>query len=108
MSSKINLSSALASAAFRLKVVVVLLLIHCLLLLSIFVGYVWHLFCIAVLSVVSSFEVISLRKRELVALSLLCSYCRVTVSSMSLPRCAVGWFVVVAFPDHTRSLPNDP
>ena len=45
---------------------------------------VWSLFCIAVLSVLSSFAIISQKNRELVAL--LCVLA------------AMGWFVIVAFP----------
>ena len=41
-----------------------LLLIHYLLLLPLFVFLVWSLFCYAVLSVLSSFAIISLRKRN--------------------------------------------
>ena len=50
--------------------------------------------CNAVLNVLSSF---SLRKREMVALLLLCSYCLVVVhESMScvFPHSAVGWSMV--------------
>ena len=43
----------------------VLLLIHCLLLLLLFVGFcVWSLFCNAVLNVISGFAINMLRKRE--------------------------------------------
>ena len=64
----------MAPIAIRLKGVVLLFLIDCLLLPSSFVGLcVWPLFCCVVLSVLSSFAIISLRKRELVALPSLCS-----------------------------------
>ena len=56
--------------------VVLMLFIHCLLLLPLFCGFcVRFLFCFAVLCVLSSFAIISLGKRELVALLLLCSEC---------------------------------
>ena len=72
----------------------------------IFVGeVVWSLFCFAVLCVLSSFAIISLGKRELVALILLSSWCHVAV----FVRClflAVAWlvpvqFVIVSFFGHT-------
>ena len=64
VTDKINNSPQVA--ALHSKVVVLLLLIHCLLLLSLIV---WALCLIlAVLSVLFSFAVISLRKRALVAL----------------------------------------
>ena len=54
------------------------------------------LFCNAVLTVLSSFAIIMLRKRELVALHYLCSCCHVTVKCyVSLPRSAVGWSELV-------------
>ena len=57
-----------------------LLLIHCLLLLPLFVAFhVRFLFWFAVLCVLSSFVIISLGKRELVALLLLCSEGHVSV-----------------------------
>ena len=48
------------------------------------------LFCNTVLGVISRFAIISLRKRGLLALLLLCSYCH-----MALLRGAVGWSVVI-------------
>ena len=61
-----------AEAIVGSKAVVLLLFIHCLLLLPLFVGggggCVSCLFCNALLCVLSSFQIISLRKRELVAL----------------------------------------
>ena len=60
------------SSAERSKAVVLLLLIDLFIVLPLFCGgYVWYLFCSALLSVVSSFVTISLGKRELVALLLL-------------------------------------
>ena len=57
---------------------------------------VWSLFSYAVLSVLSSFAIISLRKRELVALLWLSFWCHAAVSehSVSLLCCAVGWSAV--------------
>ena len=56
-------------AVDRSKVVILLLLIHFCWCLQLCVGvYVGSLFCNIVLSILSSFEIIFLRKRELVAL----------------------------------------
>ena len=94
----------MASAAVCSKVVV-LLLIHCLLLLPLSVGLsVWSLFRYTVLSVLSSFEIISPRKRELVALLYLFPRCHVAVSVLCL-FLTVPWVglqcVSVAFLGHT-------
>ena len=52
---------------------------------------IWSLFGNAVVSVISSFEIISQRKRELVASLLLCSYCREAVCVLRLLiECWVG------------------
>ena len=69
----------MASVAVRSKAVILLLFT-----LIVVAPILWRfdirsLFCFAVLSVVSSFAIISLRKRELVALLLLCSECHVAV-----------------------------
>ena len=62
------------------------------------------LFCYVVLSVFSSFAIVLIRKRELVALLLLPSPFLVTVSVLLL-FLAVPWVglqgLVVVFPDHT-------
>ena len=50
--------------------------------------FFWSLYSNAVLSVFYSFAIISLRKRGLVVL----------LQLYSLPRCTVGWSVIVAFP----------
>ena len=56
-------------AAVCSNAVVMLLLIQCLLLLPLFAWFgFWSMSCYAVLSVQSSFSIISLRKRECVAL----------------------------------------
>ena len=50
------------------------------------------LFCFAVLCVLSGFAIISLAKRELISLFLLCCECHVTgYHSLTLPRGAMGW-----------------
>ena len=66
-----------AFAAVHPKAVVLLLLIHRLFLLPMFC--VVSMFLNAVLGVLSSFAIISLRKRELVALLKLCSCSHVAV-----------------------------
>ena len=64
------------------------------LLLPLFVG-VSPCFCFAVFCVVSSFAIISLGTRELVALLLLCSEYHVAVIvCFTLPRGSMGWSVV--------------
>ena len=61
----IQCSLAIPLAIVHSKSVVLLLLIHCLLLLPLFVGFcVLSLFCNALLSFLSSFVIIPLRKRE--------------------------------------------
>ena len=56
--------------AVRFQAVILLLLVYCLLLppIGLWEFCVWSLFCCVVLSVVSSCAIISLGKRELVAL----------------------------------------
>ena len=82
-----------------------LLLNHCLLLLPLLVGALCLcLFCYAVLCAVSSFAIILMKKRELVAL-LVTSLCLVNVSVLWL-FLTVPWVglqcVIVAFPGHTH------
>ena len=77
-------------------------------LLSLVVGAcVLSLFCTVVPGVLSSVAIISLRKRELVVLPNLPSYCHVAVSIVCL-LLVVPWVglqcVIVAFPGHTRLL----
>ena len=80
----------MASAAVHSKTVVLLLIIHCLVLLLLFVGLLCIHSCCA-----SSFAIISLGKREMVTLLLLFSWCHVTViRSLPLPHGAVGWSAV--------------
>ena len=63
------------------KAVILLLSVDCLLLLQLCVCFVWFFFCAVVLPVLSSFTI--MRKRELVALLLLCS--AVSVLCLFLP-----------------------
>ena len=69
----------MASAAIRSEAVVLLLLIHSLLLLPLWGFCVCFLFCCAVLCGLSSFAIISMAKREPVALLCQSSWCLVTV-----------------------------
>ena len=63
------------------------------------------MFCCTLLCVHSSFAIILMGKRELVALLSLSSWCLVIVVSLFL---AVPWvclqFAIVVFPDHTHLL----
>ena len=63
------------------------------------------MFCCTLLYVPSSFAIILMGKRELVALLSLSSWCLVIVGWLFL---AVSWvclqFVIVVFPDHTHLL----
>ena len=81
---------------------VLLLLICCLLLLPL---CNWSMFCCTLLYVHSSFVIILMEKRELVALLCLSSWCIVIVVWFFL---AMQWvclqFVIVVFPDHTHLL----
>ena len=63
------------------------------------------LFCCMLLYVHSSFAIILMEKRELVALLNLSSWCLVTVEwlFLAVPWCCLR-FVIVVFPDHTPSL----
>ena len=66
---------------------------------------VWSLFCYAVRIVLSSFTIISLRKRELVGLLKLSSCCHVVISILPLFP-VVPWVgqqcVIVEFPGHAH------
>ena len=61
------------------------------------------MFCCALLCVHSSFAIISMGKRELVALLCLSSWCLVIVVWLFLmmPQVCLQ-FVIVVFPDHTH------
>ena len=63
------------------------------------------MFCCALLCVHSSFTIILMRKRELVALLCLSSWCLVIVvwPFLTMPRGSMQ-FVIVVFPDHTHLL----
>ena len=74
----------------------------CLLLISLL-----SLFCNTALRVLSRFAILSLGKRRLVALLLLCPCCRVTdgVLCLFLAVTCVGlWYVIVSFPGDTHLL----
>ena len=61
------------------------------------------MFCCAFLYVLSSFAIILMGKRELVALLGLSSWCLVVVVWLFLAAPWVGLqFVIVVFPDHTH------
>ena len=83
-------------------------MIHCFMYLTLFVGVLcWSLFCCVLLCVLSSFAIILMRKRELVALLLLSSRCLVTLSVpwlfLIVPFVGLQC-VIVVFPDHTHLL----
>ena len=63
------------------------------------------MFCCTLLYVHSSIAIILMRKRELVALLNLSSWCLVMVERLflAMPRGCL-WFVIVVFPDHTLVL----
>ena len=92
-----------AWAAVRYKGVVMLLFACCLLLLPLWGVCGCSMFCCTLLYVTSSFAIILMRKRELVALLSLSSWCLVIVVWLFL---VVPWvclqFVIVVFPDHTH------
>ena len=95
----------MVKAAVRSKAVV-LLLLTCCLLFSPIVGFCnCSMFCCTFLYVPSSFAIILIGKRELVALLSLSSWCLVIVVWLFL---AVPWvslqFVIVVFPDHNHLL----
>ena len=84
-----------------------LLFIHCLLLLPCLWRFccVWSLFCNTVLSVLSSFAIISLRNRGFIDLLYLCSCCQVALSVHCI-FLVVSWVsllsVIIAFPRHAH------
>ena len=91
-------------AAVRSKAVVLLLLTCCLLLLTLWDSVIVLCFVVRFfMSLNSSFAIILMGKRELVALLSLSSRCLVIVVWLFL---AVPWislqFVIVVFPDHTH------
>ena len=61
-------SSLVASAAVHSKAMALLLLIHCLVLLPLFMRGIFRLFCCKVFIAISSFAIISQGKKELVVL----------------------------------------
>ena len=82
----------LVQAAIRSKAVVLLLLIHCLLVLPLFVGVLcWVLHLLFSTLAPSSFAIILMGMKEVVALLYLSSWCLVAVSVMWLfPNGAMG------------------
>ena len=63
------------------------------------------MFCYALLCVFSSFAIILMGKRELVALLYFSSLCRVIVMWIFLMVSWVcPWYVIVVFPDYTHLL----
>ena len=62
-----------------------------------------YMFCCTLLNVHSSFAIILMRKRQLVALFSLSSWCHVIVVwlFLTVPRVCLQ-FVIVVFPDHTH------
>ena len=94
----------MALAAIRSKAVVLLLLI-----VTSIVGFCnLIMFCCALLCVHSSFAIILMGKRELVALLCLSSWCLVIVVwlFLTVPHVCLK-FVIVVFPDHTLLLFSD-
>ena len=94
----------MAKAAVRSKAVVLLLLTCCLLLLPLCESAIVLCFVVSlILYVPSSFAIILMGKRELVALLSLSSWCLVIVVWLFL---AVPWvclqFVIVVLSDHTH------
>ena len=67
--------------------------------------YICSMFCCALLCVHSSFAIILMGKRELVALYLYSSWCLVIVVwlTVTVPRVRLQ-FGIVVFPDHTHLL----
>ena len=65
-----------------------------------FVISVWCLFCNAVLSDLSSFEIISLRKNEF-RFTFIVFCCRGCQCYVSLPHGSLSWSMNVAFHGHT-------
>ena len=100
--SKMHLSFQVALAAAPSKAKVLLLLIRCLLLLPLWDSVIVLCF-VALLFVHSCFAIISIGKRELVALLCLSSLCLVIVVwlFLTMPRVDLQ-YVIVIFPDHTH------
>ena len=78
------------SAAVRSKVVVLLLLIHCLFLLLLSRNFVFSLFCYTVLSVLYSFSIKVLKKRAFVVLLYMSSYSLVAIWLFMVCICDYG------------------
>ena len=94
-------------ASVHSKMGALMLFIHCLLLLPLFVDVcVRSLFCFAVLCCLSSFAIIPLGQRELVALLFCVLNAMSLLSFFACNSCGHGLVcmqcVIVAFPGHTR------
>ena len=100
-----HLSPLVAWAAVHSKQVVLLLLTF-LFIVTLIVGVCYcYMFCCTLLYVHSSNAIILIRKRELVALLNLSSWCLVMVKWLFLAMpWGCLWFVIVVFPDHTHLL----
>ena len=90
----------------KLIIVVDSVVVDSLLIVTPIVGFCnCYRFCCALLCIHSSFAIISMGKRELVALFCLSSWCLMTVVWLFLltPRVCLR-FSIVVFPDHTHLL----
>ena len=102
--------SPVVLAADRLKAVVLLLLIYCLMYVPLFVDVLClSLFCYTLLCANFSFAIILKRKRKMVLLLLLSCRYIVTINGLWL-FLTVPWvglqYVSMVFPDHTHLLIN--
>ena len=99
--SKMHFSPQVTLATVRSKAAVLLMLI-----VSPIVGFCnCSNFCCPLLYVYSSFAIIVMGKRELIALLCLSSWCHVIILwlFLTMPKVCLQ-FVIVVFPDHTQLL----
>ena len=104
--SKLRLSPTVALAAVRSKAAVCSVVFDSVLIVTPNVGFCnCSMFCYAILCVYSSFAIILMGKRELVALLCLSSWCLAVIVwlFLTMPR-ACQQFVILVFPDHTHLL----
>ena len=99
MASKIDLCPQVASVAVHSKAVVLLLIYCC----SQYLWVFYLVFCNAELTVLSSFAIISLRMRELVALFVFLLSFDYKCLFLAVPWVGL-WSMIVAFPGHTHLL----
>ena len=99
-----HLSPPVALTAVHSKAVVLLLFFYSLLIVTPIVVFCdWSVFCCALLCLHFKFTIISMGKRELVALLCLSSRCFMIVVCLFLMMLRVCLqFVSVVFPDHTH------